>query len=86
MSNTNQQPYGVYGLDDLAASEPSWLSELYRPLSSGSYYEPDEAAPIWQSVEEDEEIEDSIDDDDYPSEEQVDAMYSDYSGWQSDYL
>jgi hypothetical protein len=25
-------------------------------------------------------------DDDYPSEDEIEAMYSDYSGWQSDYL
>jgi hypothetical protein len=73
-------------VDSYLVKEPSWLRELYRPISSGSYYEPDEAAPIWQLTEEEEEIEDLIEDDDYPSKEQIDAMFSDYSGWQSDYL
>jgi len=68
-------------VESTLASEPSWVREQYRPLSSGSYYEPDEAAPVWQLTEEEEEIEDSIEDDDYPSEEQIDAMFSDYSGW-----
>lgn len=73
-------------VESTLVSEPSWLREQYRPIPSNDYYEPDEAAPVWQSVEEDEEIEDCIEDDDYPSEEQVDAMYSDCSGWSSDYL
>jgi hypothetical protein len=50
-----------------------------------------EAAPVVESVCDNPycecraEYEDYIDDD-YPSEEQIEAMYSDYSGWQSDYL